>query len=170
MDRSPPRGKPGKEEGRFLACPQFDARLDPRLDPLDEGLPLVAWVPRETSTPEVSPPKEGRSAMVQKSKQFYEARARIAKALAHPSRLLILDVLKRGEHCVSDLTKLVGADQSTVSKHIAILKNAGLVGDRKEGSMTYYGLRAQCLDGFFGCMETLLVENLKARRREIAGG
>ena len=46
-----------------------------------------------------------------KPKQAYEARAKIAKALAHPSRLLMLDVLGQEEMCVCDLTKLVGADQ-----------------------------------------------------------
>ena len=61
-----------------------------------------------------------------KPRQAYEARARIAKALAHPSRLLILDALGQEEMCVCDLTKLVGADQSTVSKHLSVLKSGGL--------------------------------------------
>ncbi len=51
------------------------------------------------------------------SKVQYEARARVAKALAHPSRLIILDAIADGERCVCELTELVGADQSTVSKH-----------------------------------------------------
>jgi ArsR family transcriptional regulator len=106
--------------------------------------------------------------MVKRSRHFYEARARVAKALAHPSRLLIVDALKEKEWCVCDLTRLVGADQSTVSKHLAILKNAGIVEDRKEGSSNFYRLRIHCLDGFFGCMESLLQENLKAREEELA--
>ncbi len=61
----------------------------------------------------------------------YEARARIAKALAHPSRLLILDALRQGELCVCELTPLVGADQSTVSKHLAVLRQAGLTVKRE---------------------------------------
>ena len=71
--------------------------------------------------------------MKHKSKRHYEARARIAKALSHPSRLLMLDALAEGEMCVCDLTELVGADQSTVSKHLAVLKQAGIVEDRKKG-------------------------------------
>jgi len=102
-----------------------------------------------------------------KPKPFYEARARVAKALAHPSRLLILDALEERETCVCELTDLVGADQSTVSKHLSVLKNAGIVGDRKEGSMTYYHLRIKCLAGFFGCIESVLKENLKSRREEL---
>jgi ArsR family transcriptional regulator len=92
----------------------------------------------------------------------------VAKALAHPTRLLILDALKEKEWCVCELTELVGADQSTVSKHLAILKNAGIVEDRKEGSMNLYRLRILCLDGFFGCMESVLKEDLRARSAEFA--
>ena len=99
-----------------------------------------------------------------KPKAAYEARAKIAKALAHPSRLLILDALGEKEMCVCDLTKLVGADQSTVSKHLAVLKGAGLVEDRKEGSMMFYRVKPRCLEGFFRCLESVLAENFKAQR------
>ena len=61
--------------------------------------------------------------MKPKPRQPYDARARIAKAASHPSRLLMLDALAGREVCVRDLTELVGTDQSTVSKHLAVLKN-----------------------------------------------
>lgn len=95
--------------------------------------------------------------------KVYEARARIVKALGHPSRLMMLDILQDGERCVCELTEQVGADQSTVSRHLAVLKNTGLVEDRKEGVMVYYRLRCKCLRGFFNCIETVLRENLKAQ-------
>lgn len=98
------------------------------------------------------------------SRPRYEARARIAKALAHPSRLMILDALEGREACVCDLTELVGADQSTVSKHLAVLKQAGLVEDRKDGVMVFYKLKACCLKGFWDCMEAVLAQNLKAQQ------
>ena len=101
--------------------------------------------------------------MNRKPIQLYEARARIAKALAHPSRLMMLDALQQKERCVCELTELVGADQSTVSKHLTILKNAGLVDDRKEGSMSYYRLKCKCLEGFFGCIESVLQQNLRTQ-------
>jgi len=97
----------------------------------------------------------------------YQARAKIAKALAHPSRLLMLEALGQRELCVCELTELVGADQSTVSKHLAVLKNAGIVADRKEGTMTMYRLKCQCLQGFWQCIETVLRENLKAQQAAI---
>ena len=86
----------------------------------------------------------------------FEARARIMKALAHPTRLFILDALLRGERCVCELTEMVGADVSTVSKHLAILKGAGVVHDRKRGAKVYYALRARCILDFFTCVETVL--------------
>ena len=103
-----------------------------------------------------------------RTRQRYEARARIAKALAHPSRLMMLEALQRGELCVCELTRLVGADQSTVSKHLAVLKNAGLVEDRKQGAMSYYRLRCKCVPGFFACIESVLKQNVKAQQRALA--
>ena len=91
----------------------------------------------------------------------YEARAAVAKALAHPSRLLMLDALGKKEMCVCELTELVGADQSTVSKHLAVLKHAGIVDVRKEGVMTFYRMKIHCLEGFWQCVESVLKQNLK---------
>jgi len=98
------------------------------------------------------------------SVQRYQARAVIAKALAHPSRQFILDALADGELCVCDLTELVGADQSTVSKHLAILKQAGIVDDRKDGVKTMYRLKVRCLQGIWECIESVLHENLKEQQ------
>ncbi|MCW5976833.1 MAG: winged helix-turn-helix transcriptional regulator [Bryobacteraceae bacterium] len=98
----------------------------------------------------------------------YEARARIAKALSHPTRLLLLDALRQKDLCVCEMTELAGVDQSTVSKHLAILKDAGLVAVAKRGSMSVFSVRCQCLDGFFRCIEAVLEQNLKAQQ-EIVG-
>lgn len=97
----------------------------------------------------------------------YQARARIAKALGHPSRLVMLDALTDGELCVCDLTELVGADQSTVSKHLSVLRQAGIVSDRKQGTMTFYRLKVSCLGGFWQCIESVLKENLRTQKAAI---
>lgn len=102
-----------------------------------------------------------------KAMGHYEARARVAKAMAHPSRLLILDAVSQEEVCVCDLTELVGSDQSTVSKHLAVLRNAGLVDLRKEGTMAFYRLRVPCLEGFWKCIETVLSRNLEEQRKAL---
>ena len=76
----------------------------------------------------------------------------------------MLDALAEGQKCVCELTDLVGADQSTVSKHLSILRNAGLVEDRKEGSMVFYKLRVRCLGSFFNCVETVLKHNIELQQ------
>jgi ArsR family transcriptional regulator len=90
---------------------------------------------------------------------LYEARARIIKALAHPTRLLIVDELSRHGRCVRELTDMVGADMSTVSKHLTILKSAGIVEDSKRGARVDYRLRCPCVMNFFSCVETVLKIN-----------
>ena len=105
--------------------------------------------------------------MDETKRKQYEARAKIAKAMAHPSRLLMLDLLQQQEMCVSDLTEQVGSDQSTVSKHLAILKEVGLVDARKEGALSYYRVTCGCLDGFFSCMETVLLSDLEGRQKSL---
>ena len=85
-------------------------------------------------------------------------RAEVIKALAHPSRLAMIDRLEKGEACVCELQKIVNADISTVSKHLSLMKKAGLVDDRKEGLWVYYRLRVPCVIRFFDCIDAV-VEN-----------
>lgn len=92
----------------------------------------------------------------QPTRDDFAARAHIMKALAHGSRLLIIDELSRGERCVCDLRELVGHDMSTVSKHLSILKNAGIVEDDKRGKQVYYRLKVPCVLNFFHCLESVL--------------
>ena len=89
------------------------------------------------------------------SSREYRSGADVFKALGHSSRLLIVDVLAGGEHCVSDLTRLVGSDPSTVSNHLAVLRNVGLVVDEKRGQQVFYRLGAPCVTKIFRCLEEL---------------
>ncbi|MDC0335846.1 metalloregulator ArsR/SmtB family transcription factor [Pseudodesulfovibrio sp.] len=91
-------------------------------------------------------------------KQF-EERAKVMKAMAHPSRLIMVDELSRGERCVCDLQELVGADMSTVSKHLSVLKKAGIVEDERRGKQVYYRLKVPCILNFFHCVESVLEAN-----------
>lgn len=86
----------------------------------------------------------------------YESRARIMKALAHATRLFIVDRLAEQEYCVNELTDMVGCDMSTVSKHLSILRNAGVVVSEKRGACIYYTLRCHCIRSFFACTDTVL--------------
>lgn len=85
-----------------------------------------------------------------------EARARILKALAHPSRLFIIETLAQRERPVAELAEMVGADMSTVSKHLSLLKGVGLLADRKAGNQVFYRLAAPCALDFFSCLESVL--------------
>jgi len=89
-------------------------------------------------------------------RESFEKRSGVFKALAHPTRLFIIDQLSFEEKCVCDLTGMIGADTSTVSKHLSILKNAGIVADEKRGSMVFYSLKMRCVLGFFDCIQTAL--------------
>jgi len=80
-----------------------------------------------------------------KTRARYEARARVMKALAHPTRLFIVDQLADGERCVCELTDLIDADVSTVSKHLSVLRDAGIVADDKRGNQVFYSLRVPCV-------------------------
>lgn len=91
-----------------------------------------------------------------KTRSLYAARAKVLKALAHPTRLFMVDELSRGERCVCELRDLVGADVSTVSKHLSLLREAGLVADERRGSQVFYSLRVPCVTGFLGCIESVL--------------
>lgn len=90
----------------------------------------------------------------------YEARAKIVKALAHPTRLFIVDELSKGEQCVCKLTEMIGSDISTVSKHLSVLKNAGVVQDDKRGTQVFYTLKMPCSISFFNCIEDILTSRV----------
>ena len=99
--------------------------------------------------------------MVRKTRERYIARAGIIKAMAHPTRLFMVDELSRGERCVCELTEMVGDDISTISKHLSILKNVGIVSDERRGTQIFYSLRVPCVLNFFSCVESVMKTNAK---------
>jgi ArsR family transcriptional regulator len=93
--------------------------------------------------------------MTTDSEARYKTQARIIKALAHPTRLFIVDELSRGERCVNDLTEMIGVEMPTVSRHLSQLKDAGILEDEKRGSQVFYRLRIPCVLNFFKCVEAV---------------
>ena len=87
--------------------------------------------------------------------------AKVIKALAHPSRLFIVEELNKGEQCVCKLTEMIGADVSTVSRHLLVLKNAGIVKYEKRANQVFYSLRVPCVLNFLGCVEAVLEKNAR---------
>lgn len=88
-------------------------------------------------------------------------RANVFKALAHPSRLFIVEQLAQKERCVCELTEMIGADMSTVSKHLSVLKGAGIILDEKRGLQVHYRLKMPCVLRFFDCVGEVVETNAK---------
>jgi ArsR family transcriptional regulator len=70
----------------------------------------------------------------------YQKQAQLFRALSHPVRLRILDILARQEACVCHLTAILEQRQPYVSQQLAMLREGGLVADRREGTLIYYRL------------------------------
>ncbi len=81
--------------------------------------------------------------------------AQFFKALSHTSRLYMIEKLVRGEMCVQELTSLVGADMSTVSRHLAVLRTAGIVGEAKRSNRIFYSLRGGEVSRFVSAIPDL---------------
>lgn len=96
-------------------------------------------------------------------RDYLAEQAKIFKALGHPSRLLMVDALRDGEKCVCDLQALTGADMSTVSRHLAVLREAGVVRSEKRGTNIYYALALSCLDTFLQCTGTLIAARIREK-------
>ncbi|HNR38622.1 MAG TPA: metalloregulator ArsR/SmtB family transcription factor [Acidobacteriota bacterium] len=78
--------------------------------------------------------------------------ALVFKALAHPSRLAVAEALAAGARCVCELHEIVGGDMSTVSRHLSVLKGAGVIADEKKGQWVYYHLTLPCVTTFLSCL------------------
>jgi ArsR family transcriptional regulator len=92
--------------------------------------------------------------------------AAVFKALGHPSRLRIIGALGKGERCVCELREAVGADMSTVSRHLAVLRNAGLIVGEKRGLWVWYTLCCPCVMDFLKCVESVCPAEGKKRRKK----
>ena len=93
-----------------------------------------------------------------------EIRARIIKAMGHPVRLMIIDMLKTGEHSFSDLFDLFKLDKSTVSKHLLVMKESGIISSRKAGTDMIYRLDVPCITDFFSCVTAVIESNVKKQQ------
>jgi ArsR family transcriptional regulator, arsenate/arsenite/antimonite-responsive transcriptional repressor len=83
-----------------------------------------------------------------------QRRASLLKSLAHPARLLIIEMLEASPRYAGELTEAIGSDKTTVSKHLAVLKRAGLVRDQKRGTYSEYSLVCGCVTHFIDCIES----------------
>lgn len=98
----------------------------------------------------------------------YKTQAGILKALAHPTRLFIVEELSRGERCVCELTEMIGVEMPTVSRHLSQLKHAGILEDEKRGVQVFYRLKTPCVMNFFQCVAAVASEERPAQIRRAA--
>ena len=98
--------------------------------------------------------------MTTAEKRVLEAQAKIFRALSHPSRVYMVRQLEGGERCVCEFAEALGIDKSTASKHLSILREAGIVSTRKEGTSVYCTLALPCISNFFSCSNTIIERQL----------
>ena len=96
-----------------------------------------------------------------------KARAEILKALAHPTRVLILHALSHGDHCVNDLRHLVPTSLPTLSRHLDKLKRVGIVTERREGPRVIHHLASPCMLQALSCTCEALKSVAKRRSEAV---
>lgn len=96
-----------------------------------------------------------------KKQLLFQKQAEIVKAIAHPLRIAILDFLKDGEQCVCDIADHIGSERSNVSRHLAVMVNAGVLEHRKEGLKVIYKIKTPCILEFFSCITASLKQQIK---------
>ncbi len=94
--------------------------------------------------------------MTDQEKYLFTAKAKVLKALGHPTRLWMAEQLAEGEKCVCELVEPLDLDFSTVSKHLSVMKEAGLLEVDKRGKQVFYTLKVPCILNFMGCVEAVL--------------
>jgi ArsR family transcriptional regulator len=97
--------------------------------------------------------------------KIHVVKAAFLKALAHPVRLQILEILCRGESSVGQFTQSLGVDQPTVSRHLGILKQGGLVVARQEGLLVLYKIQNKDMAQFLQKLAELLRRKLQIDRK-----
>jgi ArsR family transcriptional regulator len=104
--------------------------------------------------------------MPEPSEPIAVLKAELFKALGHPARIRALEVLVEGERSVGELQPLVGIEQSHLSQQLAVLRRAGLVTSRKEGSSVIYAVRDDAVGDLLRVAKQLLI-NLLAETSDL---
>jgi ArsR family transcriptional regulator len=100
-----------------------------------------------------------------KKTMVYERQAEVARAIAHPLRMAVLDYLRAGPQCVCDIAKAVGSERSNVSKHLSIMVSAGVLEYQKKGLQVIYKVRTPCVLRFVDCLTECLKEKAIAEQK-----
>ena len=99
---------------------------------------------------------------------LFERQAEIAKAVAHPLRVAVIDFLRDGEKCVCDIAEHIGSERSNVSRHLSVMVGAGVLTCRKEGLKVFYALRTPCIAEFLSCVTRVVKQQAKDNEKLLA--
>ncbi len=102
--------------------------------------------------------------MNQTHRMELDRRADVISALAHTSRLIIVEELEDGDRSVGELTEAIGSDMSTVSRHLSVLRSAGIVSSSRDGNRIIYHLLTPCVSSFFSCVQRVIDESESCSR------
>lgn len=100
-------------------------------------------------------------------KRVFELHAEICKALGHPLRIEIIDLLNKKELCFSDILEKTGGIKSTLSQHLSIMVDKGILKSRKDSRCVYFRLSSAKVSKACGLMREVLVENINLRKKLI---
>ena len=99
---------------------------------------------------------------------LFERQAEIAKAVAHPLRIAVIDFLKEGERCVCDIAEQVGSERSNISRHLAVMVHAGVLTCRKDGLKVFYGLKTPCVAQCLSCITRVVKQQARDNEKLLA--
>ena len=104
-----------------------------------------------------------------KDRALHDLQAEVIQAIGQPIRLAILEYLRGGEQCVCEIARHIGAGRPNVSRHLAVLLKAGVVGCRKEGLKMIYRLQAPCVTDFLSCVTRILRQQARRNHEALQG-
>lgn len=94
-------------------------------------------------------------------KQIAESVAEVMKAVAHPARLQIIELLEKREECVGDIVKAVGGKQAITSQHLNMMRDKGVLSCRRDGTKVYYRIENRNVTRLLNC----IYDHCKSKKR-----
>lgn len=101
------------------------------------------------------------------TKKIYEMHAEVCKAMAHPLRIEIIDILQKKEHCFSEILEITGGIKSNLSQHLSIMVDKGILNSRRDSRCNYFSLSSLKVSKATALMREILEEDIHQKRLAI---
>lgn len=98
-------------------------------------------------------------------KKIFELHANVCKALGHPLRIEVIDLLQEKEYCFADILEVTGELKSNLSQHLSVMTKKGILKVRREGQCSYFSLTSDKVARACNLMREVLIENLKEQQK-----